>query len=820
MKHVLSGLPEPGSIALLIAAALLFSPACEQKPARVWLVENGQPRAEIVIAEDPARMTRLAASELQTYIGKISGAVLPIVTEPTAGAARIYVGVSPHTEALGLKTEGLKYGAYRMASGPDWLALLGPDKDFEPVEPYARGRGDQERAHQAWDGITGDTFWLPIGGGGVHEKLGISQYDDRGTLHAVYDFLHDLGVRWYMPGELGEVVPELRNIPLPAVDATVQPDFPVRHLNWFQGHRPTSEEDTLWRLRLRQHLGHDVVGRTQLVHGMKFVHRRDEMKQAHPEFYALRGGERITRHKDSGVPCLSAGGLFEKHVAYLRAVFDHFGEPMISIDLVDGFSGVGCGCDACAKQITPERGMGGSMSDYVWGYLNRVAAALYESHPDRLVSGLTYGTYNLPPEQIEQMAPNLALIIIPQRMSFHDERARAEFDLFLDAWRKKLASGRIFIFSNVLFNWRGRGDTGPLLPVYVHREIAEHVRSLRGISGGEIIECYEHVPDREYGYDALALAHLPIYTYSRSWWDAEQDIDGMLEEYYTLFYGPARDQMKAFIEYCEANWPRMRNEAEPIDKAFELLAAAQAEADPESAYGRRIGLIAEYLEFARPLREQLSRKPEGPEIRLPLRAADDLAIDGRLDESFWEGIPEIPLVSLRDGGAPQVPASVRMAWADNEALVIGIRCEDPEMAGIVDAADGASGIWTGDYIDLLIETPVHRYYQITVSPSGAILDLDRSRGLHTQWSSQAVVATHRGENYWSVEIQLPAAGEDAAEMDPNTGVAGIRPQAASAWHFNLCRSRPRAGTAEVSAVAPTGREHFHDRFKFGRLVVE
>jgi len=34
------------------------------------LIKDGQPRAEIVIAEKPARMAKLAAKELQAFVGK------------------------------------------------------------------------------------------------------------------------------------------------------------------------------------------------------------------------------------------------------------------------------------------------------------------------------------------------------------------------------------------------------------------------------------------------------------------------------------------------------------------------------------------------------------------------------------------------------------------------------------------------------------------------------------------------------------------------------------------------------------------------------
>ena len=83
---------------LLIALLLTALPVLSA--ADTFLIENGQPRAEIIIAEKPARMTKLAAKELQTYLEKISGAKLEVRTTPTAGKAHIFLGKSSHTEAL------------------------------------------------------------------------------------------------------------------------------------------------------------------------------------------------------------------------------------------------------------------------------------------------------------------------------------------------------------------------------------------------------------------------------------------------------------------------------------------------------------------------------------------------------------------------------------------------------------------------------------------------------------------------------------------------------------------------------------------------
>src|SRR5690606_1428259 len=99
-KHVMSDsrvlrrkLPQ-ALIACLLCSSLAYG--------QTLLVEKGEPRAEIVVAADPPRTTLLAAKELQTYLARISGAILPIVSDASDGRSQVYVGASQHTQRLGL----------------------------------------------------------------------------------------------------------------------------------------------------------------------------------------------------------------------------------------------------------------------------------------------------------------------------------------------------------------------------------------------------------------------------------------------------------------------------------------------------------------------------------------------------------------------------------------------------------------------------------------------------------------------------------------------------------------------------------------------
>lgn len=150
-----------GTTSLVLAALACFS----SHAAETFVVRDGKPLAEIVISSTPTRMTKLAARELQTYVAKITGARLEITNAPTRTVpVTIYVGRSRFTDALHLNTDDLNYGAFRIASGPDWLALLGPDRDYEPVKPWGRSRAGHElgRVNDEWAAIAGDPFFNPF----------------------------------------------------------------------------------------------------------------------------------------------------------------------------------------------------------------------------------------------------------------------------------------------------------------------------------------------------------------------------------------------------------------------------------------------------------------------------------------------------------------------------------------------------------------------------------------------------------------------------------------------------------------------------------
>ena len=178
-------------------------------------------------------------------------------------------------------------------------------------------------------------------------EMGIWEKDARGSLNAVYAFLRDLGVRWYLPGELGEIVPKEASIALPRMDKTVRPDFALRYFwQYFKNFNNTSRNEILWQLRMG--LNEERVGNCGGVcHGIGFVIGREETKQAHPEYYKLWDGKRTPDLSHTGgEPCLSSPGLFASNVRFVRAMFDFCNEEMISVMMSDGMCSM-CQCELC-----------------------------------------------------------------------------------------------------------------------------------------------------------------------------------------------------------------------------------------------------------------------------------------------------------------------------------------------------------------------------------------------------------------------------------------------------------------------------------------
>ena len=812
-----------------------------------WIVKNGEPNAEIVISANPARMSKLAAAELRDFIERISGAKLSIVSKPSdANSIKVYVGRSDYTDKLGLKVSDLKYDAFVIRSGKNWLALLGHDADYIPPKLYNHSRGKKNRKEffAKSDAVTMEkwyNYYTTLYRN--HSKsMNLWAMDDRGTPNAVYQFLRTLGCEWYFPGDIGEVVPRLKNIQLPKINKTYRPDFQVRSLyQYYQDFFMAKKSEILWQLRLGLNSGSELLGNGPRGHGITSVITRKEVAKEHPEYYAIWGGKRMTER--GGKPCLSSKGLFVEHLKYLRFMFDTYGDAAISVAPSDGYGRL-CECAKCAGKGTPERGRTGLLSDYVWEYVNKVAKELYKTHPDKMLTCLAYTTYLQTPKKIKMMNPNVAVVFCRWRTNLLDPGKRAEFWKLTDDWLKILPSKELFIWDYYLHARKAGPWQG--VPVYFPHLISADLKFLKGKSKGEFIEVQRMWPAWKIKWRALAANHLNLFTTARLYWDADQNMDDFLGEYYVKFYGPAAKEMRKFVEFSEKNWRSINKDEKLIDKLFEFLDNAVEKTKPDTLYRKRVDLL---VAFTKPLKQklrQLSVKrvgvPEGYAYTFGKRK-EDIIIDGKIDDPFWKLGNTYTFREIETGRNPAHRTTMRVSWLGN-TLYFAIKCNDFDMKRITTprakatmslskktatsgAADSlrspSANIFDtltakGDYIEFLFETQSHSFYRILVSPDGKVLEADNKNGKDEwRWCSGAKIATFAGDGFWSVEAAIPVAGDGQEEIDPLNGISGRRPTKMYPWYFNVCRRRVGTNGVEKTAFSPTGKKTFLVPLKFGLL---
>ncbi len=797
-----------------------------------WLVENGKPRAEIVVGKQPARTALLAAYELQRAIEKMSGARLPIVTAPSdQSSVQVLVGSSQYARARGITAQDLAHGAYRIVGGDDYLVLIGDDTPFTPIDPWPRNNNEwvSGKVHREWDRITGEHWGNPMSqlrkhrlrladlpaqvsaaGRSSFEPLTIWGFDERGSFNAVCGFLRKLGVRWYMPGEIGEVMPSKKSIPLPRLDETVHPDFPVRRFNIRFGVHGRNTAVWAMRLGIRDPYG------LQIAHGMHTMTHRKEILQAHPDWFALYGGKRHNRiGQRLNHLCYSNEELIRETARYARALFDHYRFDVVSVMPPDGYVSI-CQCELCKGKDTPERGDRGRASDYVWEFVNRVAREVRKTHPDKMISNCAYGIYTLPPARIEKLEPNVLVCIVGGRRPTNSlPKQQAELAELRRAWRAK-TDHPIMIFENYPFT-----DRGWYLPSFLPHVIGSSINATKGMSMGEDI--WLSVP-LDFETSGIGFNHFQVYFTARMYWGGkERDVDELFREYCRLFYGPAAAEMQAFFVYCEQHWREMEKEKPLVDHALALFEKAQRKVDGSSVYGRRVSLISEYLKALRRKSEQLARKRgKVPQLRLA-RDAAGIVVDGKLDDPFWKNAPVHArgvLRELQTSGTPTFGTVFQAAWGKNGHLYFAIRCNDRagDSVNVAARKDDDPAIWYGDVIEVLLETETHSYYQIAVNPAGAVVDLDRGsdRRAWFDWDSQAEVATQVYDDHWTVEMRIPVTTD---ENDPLHRVVGRKPSSSLPWHFNVCRQRIRESGSEYSAFSPTGEATFHKALRFGQLYL-
>ncbi|MFA7158545.1 MAG: DUF4838 domain-containing protein [Kiritimatiellia bacterium] len=775
----------------------------------VCLVKDGKPAADIVLETNALASVQLAAKDLQEHVEKMSGARMEIGAAPADKfKCHVYVGPSEFTRKLGISDDDLKPEGFKIIAKDNFVVLIGHDLKREPLPFSSKGEGLKK-----WQEFAGEKYTYPMGDLGPYNKdLGIYADEATATLYAASELLEQLGVRWYNPYENGTIIPEKKTITVPEQALKKEPKFPYR-FSTFYGAMRSDAEGVMWFKRLKYGTSYGIlIGHTT---GDILGWGSEEQKKAHPEYFAVVDGKMVT------VPRLCDENFRKSSINFLDKMIEaHPWLKFVNVQMTDGLSRI----DDRDALVWSRQGRGylGKYSDYIWDYWLYVAAELKKNHPGVYLRCNSYAPYAEPPSQIKELPDNVVICIAQSTGSSFLPQDPA--NKLRAMWLPILTSKKLFLWDYYLFYRTGES---PRYPVFFTKHLQEDMQKLNGVCEGKIIEIAA-APDKnkKWGLACPGLTHMLHYWQGKLYWDPDLDRLKMLDEYYELYFGPARKEMKEFYEFAEEVWMRPESRSitiaggflreKDVDRYFEILKRAREKAGAGSVYDQRIAQIEEEMQ---PLKKMFPMVRVGPDFTC-LVTDQPVIVDGDLQKKFWQGdIAWYPMEEWKKKAPvpPELASGVAFRLTpDRSNLVIGVKCSEPEMDKIPARAKEHDDfdIFNDDRIEVRIETPERSYFKLAVNTEGLIWDETQDVTLVTKytlpvlWNPGTKAAIKKEKDCWTAEIMIPT--EDFGSKGPDR---------ANPWGINVYRIRRVGGVREVYDIAPTAEKLPNDLVKMGNMIV-
>ena len=467
-------------------ATIVFSRAAVKPPPKKWKFEIGP--------DDPYR-------ELRKYVAKATrrGLVAVCEDDPKAGSAPfpVYVGDCRVTrEVLGEAIGTLDRDGYVILIEPRRMFVVGPS-------PLV-------------------TYW------------------------AVCHFLREhLGVRWLLPGPLGEDLPRRNRVVLAPTRRIEEPVFLARQWSGM-GY---AKGGVGWCLRHRTHMA-SFYQRHAFSHNTQNVFDPDKLYDEHPSFFPMRGGKRFRpKHgAHNWQPCMTDPGAVRYAADAARQYWqEHPDRETHSFGTSDGAGW--CHCPNCFKLRAPKHQFGGSPSPYsnlYYSWLTKIAADLERTHPDKLVGCLAYTNSVAPPSGIK-MHPNIMPYITFSVADTYSPRRKAAARRIIEVW-----GGMVNQIGQYDYAY---GERYVMPRIYHHliQETLQHglKHNLKGVYAEQYVN---------WGLDAPR-----VYATAALWWNPDVDLDALVDEWNERMFRGAAEPMKKHFARCERalyesrahlKWPR------------------------------------------------------------------------------------------------------------------------------------------------------------------------------------------------------------------------------------------------------------------------
>ncbi len=503
------------------------------------IVRDGQSEYVIVTAPDAIPAERTAARELQHFVAAMTGVTLPVAAA-SEGRPAIFVGLSAEA---------------RQRLPEDFSTAFAPDEILLAT---------------------------------VQDALILAGDRPRGTLYAVYEWLEShCGVRFWSYD--ATEIPRLTVLPLPELQTRYAPPFRVREIfSSACNHEPVFAA----RRRINGHCqpipdgfgGHETVW--GFCHTFQVLLPPERHFRNNPEWYAWYDGE---RHPTQ--PCLSHPQVFQTMLRELRQVLQ---DPAIRTVAVSQNDNSGyCRCPECEEFAARHDGV---PSANVIDFVNRIAAALEETHPGIRVETLAY-TYSREAPAGMQPRANVIVRLCSIECDFSQSLDAPVNAGFHDTLRRWHAIAPELAVWNYVTNF-----TNYLIPHPNWQHWADDLRlfAANGVTSVFTQDAFEEHGPATAG-EAVELAPLRTWLAARLLWDPQLDQQQLTMEFLNGYYGSEAapwlrrylDLLTAEVEQSgqpllclgEENAPWLRSET--LHQAADLLRQAVAAA-PEGERQQRV----------------------------------------------------------------------------------------------------------------------------------------------------------------------------------------------------------------------------------------
>jgi hypothetical protein len=591
-------LPKVCAAPLLLAAMILSGGlgGCTRQDGPPRLAESGTARYDIAVAADASPVEQTAATQLQSYLKKITGADFPVVTVGAKGSSKPVIAV-----------------------GPGAALSVAPTLDLSLTE-----LGD--------DGIVLKTV-------GENLILTGATGAKRGTLYAVNEFLSkQAGVRWWTPD--AETVPANPDLTLQPMDVRYRPAIRFRdtYSNSFANDRykvnlPKEKSDEMMRFAVRSHANghfvkipdswggyHPTLGAWPFNFAHTFYHDNGnhgliapkKYFKDHPEWFSEIKGQRQwdmgDHHLKKGQLCMTNEAMLEEMARnVLEWLRQNPGADIVAVDINDNMNK----CE-CAKCRAVDNAEGSAMGSVLQG-VNRVADIVGAERPDVLLTTMAYFFTRKPPAHIRPRDNVVIRVAIIERSSVQpiDSKNNTTIKRDLDNWAK--AAGKLSIWDysanlNFPFTMEPRFKVfGPDIRFY-----RDH---------GAVSILFED----SHGFSPVSdFDQMNTWLLLQLMWNPDQDERALVEEFLAGFYGAAAPFLLEYLDLTataaagkrlhsyrqpNADWMNL----ETMNKATELFNKAQeaVAADPVLA-GRvdraRLSLDHQWLLRYADYRREAERK--------------------------------------------------------------------------------------------------------------------------------------------------------------------------------------------------------------------